>query len=146
MASKPETRMTSRIHRIMRNDYPEVYFEKTNNPFRSGIPDFYYEAPKGKHLWVEYKWYETIPKNPFHLLAGKNPKISPLQWKWLDRAYVNDQPVRVVVGFGSPVHTFLMLHMEQVLHTITREDITKMAIHNVQSMAHHIAVALSVHR
>jgi hypothetical protein len=72
----------------------EVYRWKIHDKFTGGVPDAYYEGPKG-FLWVEYKYIKTLPKR-----ASTPIKIglSALQTQWLNRATNNDIPCIVVVG------------------------------------------------
>jgi len=78
---------------------PRIYYEKMNNPYRSGIPDFYYEGPSSI-LWVEYKWIAkpwTEDKTPEEVCDRK-------EWghqrRWLERAYNNDVMTTTIVGIG----------------------------------------------
>jgi hypothetical protein len=89
VTSKPETRFIARVHKGL----GDVYFEKTNNPYRRGMPDVYYEGPSGAILWVEYKWYNKLPA-----LLDLQRVLSPLQQHWLRRAHNNQVNVAVVVG------------------------------------------------
>lgn len=72
----------------------EVYRWKIHDKFTGGVPDAYYEGPKG-FLWVEYKYIKTLPKR-----ASTPIKIglSALQTQWLNRADDNGIPCIVVVG------------------------------------------------
>ncbi len=76
-----------------------VYQEKTNNAFRGGIPDDYYEG-NGRPgvLRVEYKYTARIPKELNLISKTTKPALSPLQQRWLNRAYSNGQQVAVIVG------------------------------------------------
>lgn len=86
---KPENVFISAVHRHL----PDwIHREKTNNPYRRGMPDVYYEA-SGASLWLEYKWL-VKPVNAIH----PNRLLTPNQLQWLRRAYSNKQNVAVVIG------------------------------------------------
>lgn len=93
---KPENTFRQGVHRYKPK---RVYQEKTNNSYRGGIPDDYYESNGSPgSLWVEYKYTARIQRE-LHLTAkSAQPKLSELQQKWLDRAYANGQQVAVIVG------------------------------------------------
>lgn len=116
MARKPETTASNRIN----NKLIDVYFEKMNNPYRGGTPDFYYEGFVNS-MWVEYKWYDTKPKQ-WNLTNPKDPKISKLQQNWLRRAHNNRQLTAVIVGYPNGYSIFEGLSWEDNLPS--REDIT----------------------
>lgn len=97
MARKPESTFIKNVHDKLQAAYPEVYPEKTHNPFRGGIPDVWYDSPAGD-MWVEYKWLPKVPSS-IDLTGGDRPWLSPLQARWLDRAACNGRTVAVVVGF-----------------------------------------------
>lgn len=86
---KAENRFIAKVHRALPG---YVYAEKTANPYRGGTPDCVYEGENGYH-WIEYKW---LPKTPVKTFT---PGITPLQLKWLNRAYANRRDPWVVVGF-----------------------------------------------
>lgn len=88
MASKPETTYIKGVHKYL----TQSYYEKTNNPFRSGTPDVWYSGNLGE-LWVEYKFIERIPKN-----AEILPEVSPRQAQWLANRLAEGRNVAVVVG------------------------------------------------
>lgn len=77
-----------------------IWFEKTSNPFRAGMPDFYYEGPKSI-LWVEYKWLNK----PFNdnCVAEKicTTRSWNLQRLWLNRAHLNSVNTAVIIGVGT---------------------------------------------
>ena len=76
-----------------------VYQEKTNNAFRGGIPDDYYEA-NGRPgiLRVEYKYVSKVPKELNLITQTTKPALSRLQQLWLNRAHANGHLVAVIVG------------------------------------------------
>lgn len=86
----PENRY---IQAVGRRLPPSVYAEKTNNPYRRGTPDMYYEGNRDC-LWVEYKWKKEVPKQ------GVSPVLllSSLQADWLNRAFNNGRSVAVIIG------------------------------------------------
>lgn len=89
MASqKPETKFIQSIHRLI----PEVYFEKNNNPWRSGTPDVWYSGDKGD-LWIEYKYLGQFPAN-----KAIYPELTAQQTRWLNNRYKEGRNVAVVLG------------------------------------------------
>lgn len=98
MARKPENVFIAAIHRRLKEMHPQVYAEKTHNPFRGGVPDVYYEGPRGS-AWVEYKWFDRVPRT-VDLCGGKNPLLTALQQQWLDRSRGNGQNALVIIGFN----------------------------------------------
>jgi hypothetical protein len=93
-----ETQFSTALHRSLIGS--KIYFEKTNNAWRRGIPDFYYEAP-GIIAWCEHKW---IPKPWTGAVDSENickTKSWPLQYRWLKRTYNNGQLALVMIGVGN---------------------------------------------
>ena len=88
--SKPETVLISNIHKHLDT---RIYREKTNNPYRRGMPDVYYET-SGAVLWVEYKW---LPRQTVRAIDIAR-LLSPNQQQWLLRAHANQVSVCVVLG------------------------------------------------
>lgn len=88
LASKPESTFIRGVHAHLR----DVYFEKMNNPFRSGTADVWYSGLKGD-VWVEYKYIPKIPK-----VAQIVPDLSERQKLWLQGRLAENRQVRVVVG------------------------------------------------
>lgn len=85
---KPENRFISQVHKHL----PElVYREKTNNPYRGGTPDVYYEGSRDI-LWVEYKFKQSLPKTV-------KLKLTKLQLRWLHRCYGNGKNCWVILGW-----------------------------------------------
>lgn len=111
MARKPEN---SFIERVNSKLHPDVYHEKTNNPYRRGMPDVYYEGKK-EILWIEYKFIDHIPKAimPKDLLTAN-------QYGWLMRNWENNKNCACIVGFPHPDGgvIFLPYQFDQK-HTIT---------------------------
>ena len=91
---KKETTFSNRLHKTGLFQY---HIEKTNNPFRRGTPDFYYEGPQGL-LWAEHKW-EDIPIQKYRPPEKLDSSKSwPLQLAWLRRAHSNHKPTAVIIG------------------------------------------------
>lgn len=109
MANKPETTYIKGVHKHL----TQSYYEKTNNPFRSGTPDVWYSGNLGE-LWVEYKFIERIPKN-----AKILPEVSPRQAQWLSNRYVEGRNIAVVLG--SP-EGGVVYHGTGWLDSITPEE------------------------
>lgn len=96
MPAKPETRLIQRVHRALD---PSVYAEKTNNPYRAGIPDVYYEGPTRLGMaWVEYKYRPTNFK-AYTTWDEMFALASAHQQRWMARAHGNSKKVGMVVGF-----------------------------------------------
>ena len=91
MATKPETLFSRRLHR---NLDEAIYREKTNNPFRGGIVDWYYEATFPNILWAEHKFWKSVPRE-----ITPESIVSPLQWLWIHRAHNNKVPIVTIVGY-----------------------------------------------
>jgi hypothetical protein len=87
MANKPETTYIKGVHKHLQS-----YYEKTNNPFRSGTADVWYSGHLGD-LWVEYKYIERIPKNNEIL-----PEVTLRQAQWLGNRFEEGRNVAVVLG------------------------------------------------
>lgn len=68
-----------------------------HNSYRGGMPDVYYEGDRAI-LWAEYKY---IPKIPKKLCLAKY--LTPLQNRWLRRAYQNNIQVAVIAGVEDGV-------------------------------------------
>jgi hypothetical protein len=117
MATKPENQFRSSVHRYISK---RVYQEKTNNTYRGGIPDDYYESNgKPGSLWVEYKYTPKIQRELCLTAKHAKPKLSALQEEWLDRAYRNGQQVAVIIG--CPKGGVILTDREW-LKPITAED------------------------
>lgn len=86
--TKPENKFIHRVHKCI----PRVYSDKTNNPYKGGIPDVFYTGEYGD-LWVEYKYIPKVPKT-----ATVIPKLSALQLLWLRRRAAEGRNVAVIVG------------------------------------------------
>lgn len=88
---KPETTFTSSVNKYLKG---LVHFEKMNNVFRGGTPDFWYSGDKAD-LWIEYKFIEIIPKSQVV------PNLSALQRDWLKRRYEEGRNVGVILGMKA---------------------------------------------
>lgn len=94
--------LESTFYRYIHSNLPKsIYYEKTSNRFRRGIPDFYYESDKGRILWVEYKIIRYLwPK-----ARTSTELISSPQWQqqrqWLVRAHQHGIPALLIVGLAS---------------------------------------------
>lgn len=90
----PERRFIDKVHRRLA---PSIHKQGTTGMAGSnGTPDYYYEGPTGA-LWIEYKGINgTFPK--IVDLINKNPKLTPLQRRWVDRAHKNGVQVAVILG------------------------------------------------
>ncbi|MDQ3273755.1 MAG: hypothetical protein M3Q39_01665 [Actinomycetota bacterium] len=99
MAAKPESTYTQSINR--QKVLKETYYEKTNNPFRSGIADMWYSGERGD-LWVEYKYEPSLPK-----IKEYRPDLSPRQVKWLGDRHDEGRKVAVILGLpeGGVIYT-----------------------------------------
>jgi len=93
----PEARFSTRLHRQLPLD---VHREKTANPYRRGVPDYYYEGDRGS-LWAEHKWWIGIPSRPLQPEAICSSKSWPLQLRWLRRAVTNGRNAVVLIGVPS---------------------------------------------
>jgi len=99
MAQGPENRMLSRLKPGLEKSTP-CFIEKTNNPFRRGIPDWYVEGERGWSGWVEAKFWsiQRIPTD-MDIAPIVQGKLSEHQKKWLRRAHNNQQSIAVLCGF-----------------------------------------------
>lgn len=91
MSAKPENTFIRSVHKFLQS----TYFEKTNNPWRSGTPDVWYSGNRGD-LWVEYKFIPRIPRSQNIL-----PDLTPRQRRWLNSRLDEGRNVAVVLGTPS---------------------------------------------
>jgi hypothetical protein len=106
MPQKPEGKFITKVHGKLSKD---VYHQGMGLTSTNGTPDVWYE---GHHdtLWIEYKWWDLIPKE-FNLCTRKSsPKLSKLQQNWLARGYERASNVAVIVG--SPHGAIFLPAME----------------------------------
>ncbi len=97
---KPENRFIAKLHKVLQRSSQRIFAEKTNNPYRRGIPDVYYEGGKDC-LWVEYK-YVSRAAGVLH----PRKLLSALQQMWLKRAVSNNRRCAVIVGCPTGVAVF----------------------------------------
>ena len=77
-----------------------IFYEKTSNAMRRGMPDYYIEGPKDI-AWIEMKWIEKT------WVADKEPSkvCSSSSWvnqrHWLERAHKNGKQAYAIVGIGK---------------------------------------------
>ena len=106
------------------NKYVVSYKEKTNNPYRGGTPDVYYEDKK--HLWIEYK-FVVVPKRKQTLVKIN---LSELQKLWLKRCHENTGRARVIVGCKSGGAVFET--PQEWDSSISAEDFAKRVVPHLQ--------------
>lgn len=95
MSTKPETRLTTRVN----NKLPlEITAEKTHNPFRAGVADFYYDGPYGDG-WCEYKYRPTQYRHYDFDEALK--LLTSNQRRWLLTRMRNGRRVCIIIGFSD---------------------------------------------
>ena len=73
-----------------------VYPLKLSLPYTAGVADSWYDGVFGD-LWVEWKYYATLPK-VINLVSGKKPKLSKLQQDWLLERVQRGRNVAVIVA------------------------------------------------
>lgn len=95
MSTKPETRLTTRVNTKLPL---EVTAEKTHNPFRAGIADFYYDSPYGDG-WCEYKYRPT--KFRLYSFPEAFELLSANQKLWLGKRLDNGRRVCIIIGFSD---------------------------------------------
>ena len=102
MSEKNETTFYKSLHKKLSKD---VYYEKMSNPFRSGTPDFYFEGPTGKVLWVEYKWIEKEwdTDRPTSMICGHRGWVQ--QRRWLERSHKRGIDAYTILGIGKGRYT-----------------------------------------
>ena len=79
-----------------------IYHWKIRDSFSNGVPDCYYEGPKGS-LWVEYKYIKKLPSRNSSKVTIN---LSELQKNWIQRAVTNNQNCAVVVGTNENLAIF----------------------------------------
>lgn len=87
-ATKPENTFIAGVHRHL----PQTYFEKMNNPWRSGTADVWYSGDRGD-LWIEYKFIEKLPRSEEII-----PNLTPRQRQWLNNRHDEGRNIAVVLG------------------------------------------------
>lgn len=124
--SKPENRYIARVHKKL---HESVYTEKMANPFRGGTPDVYYEGDQND-LWVEYKYLESLPLTFTPTNPNGKTKVTPLQAKWLRRAYGNGRNVCVILGIGT--NEGIIIQIPELDETFSREDLSEGLMPNTE--------------
>lgn len=103
MATGPETRFYTSIHRLLKKS-GGVYMEKMHNPFSSGTPDVWYSG-NADDLWVEYKWLNKVPaRTPIRVYKS----LSERQLLWLRERRKEGR--NVAVALGTPEGAWLFEH------------------------------------
>jgi hypothetical protein len=82
---------TSFYRRVNKHLPVEVHAEKMSNPFRGGMPDFWYSGYKAD-LWVEFKWSIRAP------VRSARVGLQALQKLWLNDANRKRRNVCVIIG------------------------------------------------
>lgn len=120
---KPENRMLNRVKNAVAKRLGEaVYVEKTNNPFRSGMFDWYVEFGNFDAMaWIEgkYRTTKTAAGSSFETEKAFD-MLSPQQKRWGKRALKNGRPAYVLVGFdGTGPHgrTYALIKLRYYHHT-----------------------------
>lgn len=116
---------------------PGVYPLKLSLPYTAGVADSWYDGNRGD-LWVEWKHYNPLPRT-IDLLAGKNPKLTRLQYDWLKRRHANGRNVAVIVA--SPQGGIVM-RVTEIEQPIAREEFLARAL-NKRGLAAWIASEVS---
>jgi hypothetical protein len=91
-----EAQYTTKVRRGLP---PDVYALKLSQRFGGGVADSWYSGFKDD-LWIEYKWYESLPRD-IDLCSGKNPKLSKLQQEWLRARNAEGRNVCVIVACAN---------------------------------------------
>lgn len=120
MAAKPETRLIERVHRALDGS---IYREKTNNPYRAGMPDVYYEGSGTQAMaWVEYKYRPTKFKaySSFEEILAL---ATPIQQRWIVRCSRNATKVAMIVGFNDGTAVFCSAGAMKPVTCVKSKDI-----------------------
>ena len=125
MPQKPEHAYRTKIRRKLHNSI-DVW--SIHDSYTAGIPDVWYSGWKND-LWIEYKYFQTLPKKHIDLTAGKHPKLTKLQQHWLNRKLEQGRSVWVVTGFptGGVILTkgAWMKPFDQHTQAISNDDIVR---------------------
>ncbi len=94
----PERSFIDKVHRQVEYEW-ELYKQcNTGIVGANGVPDYYYEH-EADHCWVEYKATKAGFPTVIELTAeNKRYALTPLQWRWCNRAVKNGVPCYVVLG------------------------------------------------
>lgn len=94
----PERNFINKVHGQLDPEWRVFKQSNTGIIGGNGVPDYYYEV-MGTATWIEYKAVKKLPAIIDLNDQKKSYKLSPLQRRWLNRAY--DNKVRVAVALGS---------------------------------------------
>ena len=83
-----ESQFIRKIHKLLPK---EIWAWKTADRFTNGIPDSVYVGPKGRTLWVEYKFVQQLGKR-------HTPRLTQLQKQRLAQLYQAGHDVAVIIG------------------------------------------------
>lgn len=130
--ANPEATFTAAVHRHLPST---VHAEGMANPFRRGTPDKYYDGPSGD-LWVEYKYWDTLPAVVDLLHDRSHHTLTTLQADWLRRRYLNGGNAIVILGCheGGVIFEHCAWEVPQRkenLRILTRKDIAAWIAHTV---------------
>lgn len=97
---KPENRALNRLKPKLESQLG-WYVEKTNNPYRSGTPDWYLEWFRGSG-WIEAKFWDIKTEGKAEVPTQKIiDKCTTLQQAWIDRCANNGNHVALLCFFPS---------------------------------------------
>lgn len=104
MPAKPETNLIQRVHRALDSS---IYAEKTNNPYRAGMPDVYYEGKGPSAMaWIEYKFRPVKPR--MYTFEQAFELATAHQQKWMRRAMRNGKKVAMIIGFKDSLEAIFV--------------------------------------
>jgi hypothetical protein len=128
VASKPETRFYSAIHKLLP---PQLHKEKMHNPYRGGTADVWYSGTLDD-LWVEYKYLPKVPKTAQIDICKL---LSPLQQQWIEGR--QNEGRNVVVILGTPIGSWVYEGSEWKGTLIDRSDLEEVKV-TKQDVANYI--------
>ena len=114
MSRQPEKAFESNVNRHI--TLP-VHHEAMGTGYSAGTPDRWYDGP-ARDLWVEFKFFKTIP-----LKVDMTKLLTPLQQRWLSRAFANGRNVAVCCGCSGAKG--IIVFGDEWLTPITRDDYIK---------------------
>lgn len=95
---KPENRALNRLKPKLESELG-WYVEKTNNPYRSGTPDWYVEWYQGSG-WIEAKFWNIKTEGKTEVPTQKIiDKCTALQQAWINRCAGNGNHVALLCFF-----------------------------------------------
>lgn len=116
--SGPERSYIDKVHRYLD---PAWFIHKQCNTGQmggNGTPDYYYE--RFKHtMWIEYKYVQKLPARFDIVDPACRFKLSPLQRRWLNRAFKNQVPCAVVLGSEEGALIIERGRWEEEIHSHT---------------------------